>query len=202
MRLTVRQNLHDFLTRARTFKCQRPGDWEGSYLGLNIWVDAICIDQGSSAEKNHQVGQMGKIYSNASKVIMWLGYNNRSRWSLNTGIRAHLHFIQESEYWTRAWVTQEVLLAKSPYLMVADCLVPFLTFFADYISDYLRGVNPKTGWKGTRRKVTGQSQNLSMYKSRGVLWAYRRARSITEKRLSVLDLLFDLHDVKCTLPHD
>lgn len=38
-----------------------------------LWVDAICINQSNIEEKNHQVAQMGDIYRNAEKVIVWLG---------------------------------------------------------------------------------------------------------------------------------
>jgi hypothetical protein len=38
-----------------------------------LWIDAICIDQGSTSERNHQVRQMGGIYRHASTVLVWLG---------------------------------------------------------------------------------------------------------------------------------
>ena len=38
-----------------------------------MWIDALCIDQSSVEERNHQVGQMGVIYRKASSVIAWLG---------------------------------------------------------------------------------------------------------------------------------
>lgn len=38
-----------------------------------LWVDAICIDQESIDERNHQVGLMGSIYSQARSVLVWLG---------------------------------------------------------------------------------------------------------------------------------
>ena len=38
-----------------------------------LWVDAICIDQGHTKERGHQVQQMGEIYKNAEQVIVWLG---------------------------------------------------------------------------------------------------------------------------------
>ena len=38
-----------------------------------LWVDAICVDQGSNTERNHQVGLMRGIYAKASHVIVWLG---------------------------------------------------------------------------------------------------------------------------------
>ncbi|KAG7285789.1 hypothetical protein NEMBOFW57_008083 [Staphylotrichum longicolle] len=38
-----------------------------------FWADAICIDQSSVSEKNHQIPLMSKIYSQARGVVMWLG---------------------------------------------------------------------------------------------------------------------------------
>lgn len=38
-----------------------------------LWVDAICINQGSVAERNLQVRQMNRIYADAKVVDVWLG---------------------------------------------------------------------------------------------------------------------------------
>ncbi|KAI0863795.1 heterokaryon incompatibility protein-domain-containing protein [Xylaria cubensis] len=38
-----------------------------------LWVDAICINQENTPERNHQVGMMGDIYSTAKEVIVWVG---------------------------------------------------------------------------------------------------------------------------------
>lgn len=38
-----------------------------------LWVDAICINQGSINEKNEQVGLMQDIYQLAVTVLVWLG---------------------------------------------------------------------------------------------------------------------------------
>jgi hypothetical protein len=40
-----------------------------------IWMDALSIDQRTVQERNHQVQQVGEIYSNAAEVIAWLGDN-------------------------------------------------------------------------------------------------------------------------------
>ena len=37
-----------------------------------LWIDAICINQNDTSERNHQVGLMGDIYRNASRVMVWL----------------------------------------------------------------------------------------------------------------------------------
>jgi hypothetical protein len=38
-----------------------------------LWVDAICINQADTAERSRQVALMGRIYSNAWYVNVWLG---------------------------------------------------------------------------------------------------------------------------------
>lgn len=45
---------------------QRPEDWRF------FWIDAICINQNDQNEKQHQIGLMHRIYSQASSVIGWL----------------------------------------------------------------------------------------------------------------------------------
>ena len=38
-----------------------------------LWVDAICINQYDTREREHQVQQMEHIYQNAKRVVVWLG---------------------------------------------------------------------------------------------------------------------------------
>jgi hypothetical protein len=38
-----------------------------------LWIDAICIDQSKTEERNQQVPRMGKIYGKATNVCIWLG---------------------------------------------------------------------------------------------------------------------------------
>jgi hypothetical protein len=38
-----------------------------------LWIDALCINQRNEKEKSSQVQQMSSIYSNAERVIIWLG---------------------------------------------------------------------------------------------------------------------------------
>ena len=41
-----------------------------------LWVDALCINQNSMLEKNHQIRLMDQIYSKTSLVKIWLGEEN------------------------------------------------------------------------------------------------------------------------------
>lgn len=43
---------------------------------LNIWIDAICINQEDESEKSHQIPLMRAIYSSAIYVYVWLGEGN------------------------------------------------------------------------------------------------------------------------------
>ncbi|KAF2169445.1 hypothetical protein M409DRAFT_20664 [Zasmidium cellare ATCC 36951] len=46
---------------------------------LIIWVDAICINQADTSEKNHQIQQMDSIYSQSQAVRAWLGPTHHDR---------------------------------------------------------------------------------------------------------------------------
>jgi len=69
---SVRSNLYDFLDVARL-----------KYTGKLFWIDALCIDQGNNVEKNHQVRQMGEMYSRATLVLVWVGKGDPSYWSVH-----------------------------------------------------------------------------------------------------------------------
>ncbi|EMC99613.1 hypothetical protein BAUCODRAFT_40396, partial [Baudoinia panamericana UAMH 10762] len=40
---------------------------------VTLWIDQICICQERIKERNQQVSMMGDIFTNARKVIVWLG---------------------------------------------------------------------------------------------------------------------------------
>ncbi|KAK0638608.1 heterokaryon incompatibility protein-domain-containing protein, partial [Cercophora newfieldiana] len=40
---------------------------------MRIWADGICINQSDDVEKSHQVGLMGKIYSECEMTLVFLG---------------------------------------------------------------------------------------------------------------------------------
>lgn len=43
-----------------------------------LWVDAICINQLSISERNHQVKLMGDVYKLARKVLIWPGEGDQT----------------------------------------------------------------------------------------------------------------------------
>jgi hypothetical protein len=58
----VGKNLHSFLYHARQ-----------TLFFNHFWIDALCIDQSNTAERNQQVQQMGEVYSLAQTVLVWMG---------------------------------------------------------------------------------------------------------------------------------
>ena len=43
------------------------------YCSVSWWIDALCINQADTLERNDQVALMGSIYSAAQTVVVWLG---------------------------------------------------------------------------------------------------------------------------------
>lgn len=126
-RLLVRENLFVLLgfMRHRKFDC-----W--------LWIDAICINQASNTEKSHQVKLMGSIYTQANSVIAWLGPDDEAcrhafnvvhrlsrtnetptscgdLWPWQRECDSMVEFLR-LRYWTRKWIIQEVVLARSVVL--------------------------------------------------------------------------------------
>jgi hypothetical protein len=43
-----------------------------------LWADAVCIDQKDPVERSVQILLMRDIYSNASRILIWLGLSRPS----------------------------------------------------------------------------------------------------------------------------
>ena len=112
-RQTVTVNLKEALW------CLRP-----QYGTRRIWVDAVCINQQDLKERASQVVIMGKIYSKATRAVVWLG---KSQGSLVEDVKffsadkdAHhteapwdlLGCTEEGTWWDRVWTLQESVLSR------------------------------------------------------------------------------------------
>jgi hypothetical protein len=124
----VGQNLWDFLDVASN-KTDKP----------HMWIDALCIDQTNNAERSHQVQFMGTIYSTAREVWSWFGHNPAivnlfskiREWEQQQDVggvafKKLYHELKtgngidgliKNTYWTRAWITQEVVLSQKLVLL-------------------------------------------------------------------------------------
>ncbi|KAL2074833.1 hypothetical protein VTL71DRAFT_8612 [Oculimacula yallundae] len=55
-----------------------------------LWIDAICINQADIDERGHQVKLMGKVYTQASGVVAWIGQSDDSS-SITIGLIEELN---------------------------------------------------------------------------------------------------------------
>ncbi|KAF4952512.1 hypothetical protein FGADI_6747 [Fusarium gaditjirri] len=99
---------------------------------LQLWVDAICINQSDLKEKSQQVAMMGETFKNAVGIISWLGptkddsdlamdlmsdaddlESKLSSFSKSSRESQALFSLCHRRYWLRVWIIQELYLAKS-----------------------------------------------------------------------------------------
>ena len=141
----IRRNLHQALVKLRS-----------ENLHINVWVDAICIDQSDRGkkEKESQLAMMADIYNSAANVCIWLGESYegaKSGFSLVTNIMNFQHFdsivsqpnradgwshlvqIINAAWFTRRWIIQEVALSKNATIHCADQVIHW-DDFADAVS--------------------------------------------------------------------
>ena len=161
----IRKNLYDFLVQLRA-------KLVGKQTRV-LWIDALSISQDQLVEKGQQVAMIGDIFSQAERVLVWLGehahgselvfrndgdkhsYNPSHHPSNVTEQKAHKRswnrfwkarsvklpvshcceelsdqaqerrleawtYLLHRAYWSRLWIVQEVLKAKSVVVHCGD----------------------------------------------------------------------------------
>jgi len=102
-----------------------------------FWVDSVCINQAAGDERSHQVGLMGRIYSLAHSVLIYIGedaYRGKrtgertvsainmcllDSWrpnSLSAKLADFKGFFGRA-YFTRLWIIQEIALAREAFVV-------------------------------------------------------------------------------------
>jgi hypothetical protein len=155
----VGQNLHNALLHLRSTSKNR-----------SFWIDAMAINQSDVLERNDQVQKMGTIYALAASVVIWLGQNSDidPNWDAgnvagNMSVEDFVSWMRfdapneaeepqtdtflnalialsELPYWHRAWVLQEVAMAKRAVVMFGRAAVPyrdFISFWKQEKRDYI-----------------------------------------------------------------
>jgi hypothetical protein len=126
-----------------------------------FWIDAICINQDNTTERNEQVQEMTKTYANAKFVASWIGICNVTlelAFALNvqttnmrdlsparrTAVHASIKHLSELQYWKRIWVQQELLL--NPVIVL-------------FCGQYIQPLHPLINW--TMNQYDGK--NFTMF---------------------------------------
>lgn len=108
-----------------------------------VWVDGLCIDQDNGYEKAYQPNQMGKIFSKASKVVVWLGpaaddsddaMHALSATENEDDITRHHRAIAKllgRPYWHKVWTIQEIAKASVVEVWCGSQTLSWEAFLAD-----------------------------------------------------------------------
>lgn len=130
-----------------------------------LWTDAVCIDQSSIPERNHQVALMADIYRKCKRCLIWLGQSDLEAhhrdglselldalsrkhhlhlpdapsigWRLNSP-RIALMYMNKVAWWNRIWVVQEVILAPEALLFFGSFEMAFsdLVNAVEFVNDH------------------------------------------------------------------
>ncbi|KAK3343398.1 heterokaryon incompatibility protein-domain-containing protein, partial [Lasiosphaeria hispida] len=110
---------------------------------VELWVDALCINQADTGERSSQVELMDSMYGDAEEVVVWLGDESHdsdaamdlikqwSRWLDLSGKIDACSAITNllcRPYWERVWVVQEVACAKEVIVMCGRKVISFDDF--------------------------------------------------------------------------
>lgn len=174
----VRYNLWRFLDNASR-RWTGSGDSDDTDIDtdtvLNIWIDALCINQADDDEKMIQIGLMGKIYESSSSVLIWLGEDqvtydlfsdlqsqawdvveDPAAWPPGIELSSNhadrrLAELADHKYWYRLWIIQEVALSRNPpRLLCRDLMIPWDQLFAKVYTSRWLHIEHSTGFMSNK----------------------------------------------------
>lgn len=184
-----------------------------------VWIDAVCINQINTHERNEQVQMMSQIYSQCNQVLLWLGadlvyptpgtYPSRfplQNTSLDTEISVAgkpttLENILKRRYFSRVWVVQELLLAPRVIMPVGNTIFfahprtePGFTESSDHGSSKASSQIP---WM--KHITRGRVETRGLYQVVGLLGT-SQASDARDKVFGVLGLLPSHSDLTTLRP--
>jgi hypothetical protein len=218
----VGPNLYNFLSSiAIRYKNRLP---------MTLWIDAICIDQYSLDEQNHQVQLMGKIYKNAEQVIAYIGsgddsvnwmfdrFNDRN-WLADTRERAimgrmealHsttrlLHALEafsQLPYFTRLWIMQELVLSRKITFFDASRAVDWerMINWLEDLNLYNQAPGARVDPQDMALLVSKQAWKVVVKLRRSTLYMIHNFRR-SRTQQSFYKLFCAFGELSCTVPHD
>ncbi|KAF4986162.1 hypothetical protein FGRMN_10962 [Fusarium graminum] len=144
--IPITYNCHDALVNLRHTDSSRV-----------LWIDSICIDQSSSAEKTHQLHLMAHIYRNASQVLVYLGSGTTTSdvamrfvseldrppdhdhfkfgkldWNVVQDERGPVNQLFQRSWFYRVWVLQEITFAQKAAVICGSYQVEWESFIEFY----------------------------------------------------------------------
>lgn len=129
-----------------------------------LWIDMICIDQNHVLERNHQVGMMDVIYSQAQLVVIDVGDGTRASEELVRLIKEGfskkalrkkqaIHDFLQQRWFTRMWVLQEVALARYAMVQCGNQMIAWST-----LKEFLLHAVPESNVPAALKIKVGQDK--------------------------------------------
>ncbi|KAE9376050.1 hypothetical protein N431DRAFT_437438 [Stipitochalara longipes BDJ] len=167
------------------------------HLGpVNVWIDAVCINQDDESEKNIQVPMMHEIYTKTSKTIIWLGESDssideamkiipilipviavskNSQEALpdrSSAVWTGVHGLLSKSWFDRVWVFQEAVLAHDVDMMCGPNILSLETMIKLVLA--LRDASLLSWFKGGTLNMPVGIKTLSLIET------YKRWRAVGE----------------------
>lgn len=181
-----------------------------------LWIDALCINQENDLECNSQVELMGLIYERCAEVLIWLRPDPENRFehvirhitdgtaptSIEDARSVFLAMAQlgDSEWFTRVWVVQELLLPSGdPKIHIGTKVVMWSSAraFLGQILDQMRDLSFGPV-EEQRSIIEGCGTGLSNW----ITFQGLRAASLFSKTPSLCARLKETSDLSATIAHD
>ncbi|KAJ9605503.1 hypothetical protein H2200_010160 [Cladophialophora chaetospira] len=209
---SIRSNLWNFLRRATA-----SSELEATYL----WLDALSISQLDPIEKAAQVQQIGRIFSTASRVIVWLGSSvpraNHWRKFRSSTSKAQARQMRNKMIWSalgspyffRRWIVQEILLARRLIIWFGTLTITLdeLCSF-ECVNDigFAPGIAVDAGFVTAWDRVVTAQNMLYMLRVKYDVQNDRRTPATLELAQfgdpSIFDLCRKFHYCECSVDHD
>ncbi|KAH7304422.1 heterokaryon incompatibility protein-domain-containing protein [Stachybotrys elegans] len=129
---------------------------------VDLWIDAICINQQDVPERNHQISLMKEIYAKASKVLIWTGQHDSNTFAafsyleslsdkkkpkghdfaeFETRMLAHVSAFIGRAWFRRAWTFQELCLARDAQVLCGEYEIGWATIATAFETLESRGLS-------------------------------------------------------------
>jgi hypothetical protein len=192
-----------------------------------LWVDALCINQEDTEERNQQVSMMAEIYSVAQRVLIWLGdmtpevsqsfksiesalelfpkdNSEEAIMSNNTQNRVAgadwkpLISLLHRSYFRRKWILQEVVKAREALAILGNEAIPW-----DHIQNLVAGLKYRGFIPYLAPELVNDLNRTGFDSIQNIaLIADVRQQLHTGSKIDLLSLLAYTVGFRCTDPRD
>lgn len=176
-----------------------------------MWIDALCINQENDEELSHQILHMQKIYSQATRVVAWVGTEEwngveafnvirqqtlqdtwKSTGSIDLSALTIIHYFFSNPYWDRLWIVQEIALASDIIVMCGHDSLPW-RIIRNLFQPNSRGQILPDGLPYHMRRGLWKVRHL---------WHTREGLNDSATAPNLFQILNKFSPCKCALPKD